>query len=315
MKGAMSQASVRARLAAIGLCFLTANINAESLNDWVLDLAAVPGAPAGAGKVTGIVGLEFDGLFHSVANTTSAVGLPSFGDTVDIDLLLGVTAFLAEVSSPGSGAGYGSFLHDASGTQELNRTFEVTGRVTTSHTLLAMNPSIGCTVVFGCFSNDAGGLDIYIDFSPNGNTHFDGTGGVGLDDGALIATFELIPQDLGGVINLAGESPSSAMFYLAANPFGALQDAAFRPLAVNETLAFTNSTMNVDPDGNGLPDTQVSIASPIGPCGIGSPLDSCSREFGSFALGGTLAPVPLPSAVVLLVSAAVCFGFTTRFQR
>jgi hypothetical protein len=301
-----------AALVAAGLVSLAGGAQAAIIvNDWQIDLGAL-GATAGGnftgfgvfGPPTGITQLSFDALFHGVAAGPIA---PGTLQTVDV---------LGKVTAATGSAG---IFTNTTTNALLNvnvpgiNGFELTFGSTTTLQLLSVNPGTGQVLNShlgaGAGPNgvEANGiLNIYADVLGDaigvaGNTSAI-TGGAGFQDGLLIASFQIVnqfPLATGSFNTQTLDGQDDALFTLIANPFGILQDSAGNALAIDTTLAFTDSNTDADPDNNGILDTApTAFPATLGPClpsGLQSPGNTCGNENGSFSIA-----VPEPGTLALL---------------
>ncbi len=289
------QSLIKAAAVAVPLS-MAANANAAIMvDDWGIDLSGI-----GGGIVTGIDEVTYNGLYHSVTHTNIGGGAdPTIGDMFTVDALLTMTSFVGDS---------GVFI--AGGGKFLNGDYEITAVVTTDHTFTPLNPGVGCLSIIGCFSNDGGTIDLYLDAGTNSNTSINGTGGLGFDDGTKIATFTMIPGPHGGTVDFGTfDGNANASFELTFNS-GALLDSTNNPLAIGSTLAFTDSNIDSDPDSNGVRDTTVAAGSLLGICGNSS-FDTCGKEDGSVVLRR----IPEPSTLALFGIGAVGFGLANRRRK
>jgi hypothetical protein len=326
-----------AALAAAGLmCAAGAAQAVIIVNDWKIDLGGLgdlagtgdnwtgfgvlgdTGVPPGSG---GIDQLTFNALFRST-NTAIAVGGTQTNDVVgNVTSALGDAGVIIQTGTGGVGTGH-----------VLNLDFEITFANTSSTTIVALLPGgVVQTSHRGAgFGPDGitqnGILEIWADVVAGaGNT--DGglqantnpvTGGQGMRDGVLVATFEVIDQFplATGAFNTASlDGADDALFKLLTNNFNILTDQFGNPLAAGSTLAFNNANTDADDDNNGIRDTDPANF-PVGIGGTSCPaapqnvLDSCGIEDGSFNLA-----VPEPGTVALLGVMSIGLAVSLRRRR
>lgn len=285
-----------------------------SLNDWRIDLGGLGdltgigeddftgygvlgavGTPAGS---NGIDAMTFNALYAARGTFTGPGGLPAVGDTQNTDLAGFATTFLGDA---------GSIPLTSTG-KFLNFDFEVTFVATTTQRIAIAMP-VTVTDHLGAGSGPDGFapngiLEVYANILPTRTGHNTGvkantsqvTGGAGMDDGTLIATFQIVPTALSGSFNpFAFDGQDDSTWQMLTNDYGIITDMFGIALVAGETLAFTDSNTDADPNNNGVRDATPSGGLFAGICGT-TISNSCGVEDGSFEM----AQVPEPGSLALL---------------
>jgi len=291
------------------------------LNGWKIDLGAIGNlGPAqdnftGYGVVDGaIVGsnginsMTYNALYHANGVFTGPVVIPGQGPTAAVG-----DTYTTNVAGVATGYVGDAGLIPLSSTLKIaNFDFEITFVATTTQVITTVNPMTFVTTNAhlpagagpdGFATN--GFLNIYADALTTGNnagvkanTSLGAAGGAGMNDGVLIATFEIqYGGPLTGSFNpgaLDGQDDSD--WLLVSNPYGALLGPDGTPLNPGFTFAFTNSNTDGDDDNDGLFNSQPNSGLFAGLCGLPQSNGiNCGIEDGSFNLA-----VPEPGSLALL---------------
>lgn len=327
-----------AALCTVGLIggFGSAHAGSINLSNWQINLGLIGATAAGydnftgfgvfgqtTGGVKGIDEMSFDSIFHSVTVSGGVFPFPAPGDLDTVDTLGQITQ-----AKNASGS-----VNRTTTIKRLNEDFELTFTSTTTQ-LITSFPDIdgnqtnqhlgagtgpvglarssdnlsplanGYLNVYADRIDGAAGLDV---IGATANTS-QFTGGGGMNDGLLIATFRVLPAagNSGNFNNspAALDGSDDASFELvwqySVAGVGVLQDSLGISLALGSTLGLTDSNIDGDPDGNQVIDTAPTGYAPLG-SGLGScgstAFSICGVENGSFILA---TQVPEPGTMTLL---------------
>ncbi len=303
---------------AAGIIGATTSANAAVLiNGWKINLGGigVPGddfSGAGVfGPPTGLDQLSFDALFHTATTLDAGPAGLSVGDRQTANVLGAVT----------QATGSSGFVTMTNTGLVLNTDFEITFESTTTTQVDTTTPipPFGPGDVFATNSHLGPGtgpagvtpngfLNLYADIintsallgiadnvGATANTS-PTTGGGGMDDSYLLATFQIVPQTSSGSFNtVALDGQDDATFVMTFNS-GAIEDGLGFDLPIGATLAFADANTDVDPDNNGLFDTNplgLATVVGVGSCVVpGDPTNNCGTENGSVVLANQTVPEP-----------------------
>ena len=241
------------------------------VENWVIDLGSIGNVaqddftgfgvfgPKPVAASNGIESLAFQALYHAVIAGPLAAGTLQHTD---------VAGNVTSATGP-NGA-----ISASTTAKVLNSDFELTFISTTTQVLLGAPDPITGVVLTSHLGAGAGPnslatnglLNIYADVITGvpgqdktgtfANTSFT-TGGAGMNDGFLIATFEILNaygQPTGSFNPSALDGQDDASFKLIFNS-GAVKDSDGNALELGRTLAFIDSNTDADPDGNGVRNT------------------------------------------------------------
>jgi hypothetical protein len=306
------------------------------VDNWTVDLAAIGNLGAGGDNWTGygvygtngtmgVNQLAFQSLYHTIIAGPIAPGTLQNTDTLGVITqavnqagLVGATTTGAllnntNLGNPPTSLKTFELTFATTTTQQLISIDPITGIVTTSHLGVGAGPN-------GVVSN--GMLNIYADIC-TGSGNGDGslcantsttTGGAGMQDGLLIASFAVV--DAGGLgTGSFNNAPSAldgqddASFVMTYNYGGIIQNSLGNPLAPGATLAFTASNTDADNDNNQKIDTVPSGwgTRGLGACGT-TTTNNCGVENGTV----NLQAVPEPATLALVGAAMVGLGISRR---
>lgn len=301
-----------------------------AVNGWKVDLGAigVVGSETFTGfgvlgdgfGFTGINAMTFNALYHAngvftgPANSNGPTAAP--GDIQTTNLAGIATDFIGSSGSiPLTSASKVKGIDFeltfvASTTQMITTAAPVTFITTTTH--------LPATFAAGGFALN-GILEVYADSLTGpadplkGNTSTGASGGTGLNNGVLIATFQIIPSGpaTGSFNPSALDGQDDSLWMMLTNPYNAILDSSNNPLLPGVTLAFTNSNTDGDDDNDGILNTNpTSGLFAGGQCALPQTnAVTCGIEDGSF----NLEKLPEPGSLGLLgLGLAGLFGARRR---
>jgi hypothetical protein len=263
------------------------------------------GIPAGS---NGINSMTYNALYYANGVFTGPVAIPgqgptaAVGDKYDTNLAGVATSFVGDAG----------IIPVTSTGKIANFDFEITFVATTTQIVTSVNPMTFVTTnghlpagagADGFTTN--GFLNVYADVLTAGNnsgakanTSLGAAGGTGMDDGVLIATFEIqYGGPLTGSFNPSAlDGQDDADWLLVYNPYGVLQGPDLDALVPGFAFGFTNSNTDGDDNNNGILDSQPNSGLFAGLCGLPQSNGiNCGVEDGSFNLA-----VPEPGSLALL---------------
>lgn len=326
-----------AALCTVGLIggFGSAHAGAINLGNWQINLGLIGATAAGyddftgfgvfgqtTGGVKGIDEMSFDAVFHSVTVSGGVFPFPAPGDLDTVDTLGQVTQ-----AKNASGS-----VNRTTTIKRLNEDFELTFTSTTTQVVTSF-PDINGNQTnqhLGAGTGPAGLAKSGDNLSPLANGYLniyadriDGaagdvtgvtantsqiTGGAGMNDGLLIATFRVLPaagnsgnfNNSSAALDGSDDASFELVWQYSVAGVGVLQDAFGIPVPLSTTLGLTDSNTDIDPDGNSIIDTiptgYAPLGSGLGSCGTGA-FNVCGVENGSFVLA---TQVPEPGTMTLL---------------
>jgi hypothetical protein len=268
----------------------------------------------------GINQLAFTGLYQSTQTTYAAGGTQ-------------LTNLAGDVTQAQGDAGN---ILQTSTSKVLNLDFEITFVSTTSQSIDSVDPGTGVAVTSHLSAGSGadgfttnGQLDIYIDNITSTVGNKSGANAVadpnaalagqGLQDGVLVASFQIIPQSATGSFNPginALNGQDNALFELIDNPFDAILvdlGAGYVSAPLGTTLAFTDADTNADPDNNDVTDSNF-IYGPFADvtCTLDDPTaGACGQESGTFKLER----VPEPGSLALIGLGVAAMGASLRRRK
>ena len=281
------------------------------LDDWQIDLSAVPGQGL-TGVVAPIDEITFRGIAHNSTTDFDMNGFISPGDFLRIDGLGTATGFF--------GNGSNNFI--SSDGEVLTLDYEMTFDFSVG----AVSTGFGAGV--STFVHTAAGvggvdglLDFYIDGTPDSVLDLTPGGGAvaGNRNGALVATFSLLAGN-GGSVNVNPDvldGNDDATFELISAAPGVLLDKDGNDLGLlvaggsRVLIGFTDSNFDLDPDQNGLIDSGAPAGWGFADDTAGTPLDFFVTEDGSFVI----AEVPEPASLLSFAAVGLMGVFSRRRRR
>ena len=284
--------------------FITSSASATIiLNNWTLDVGGIDGLIDSDGYLyTDVDQIGFTGAAHSVTNFGTGAGFTE-GIIYATDMI--------GASNPTDGLGQTQFVYGGNILDGFEMTFEfkVESQVTAATADFFSWTHTGVGDVAGSATDNSGNirdlasLNIYIDNLNDGSgLQSDRDTGLGFDDGALIATFQVLPGDGGIYNNATSDGSDDATFELLWAETGVFsylgQDLSeWTSGGSPVTLAITDSNFDGDDNDNGVLDSTYGNNYWTVPANQ-TPFNYVASEDGSASVGY----VPEPTTLLL-------FGF------
>ncbi len=303
------------------------------IDSWTIDLEGIPGME-GYGQITDIDEFEYLGISHSVLNDTNGNFTPEVGEVYEVDGVLVMTNL--------TGGGFPRPLTTTG--KVLNLDFEITMVYQVSDEILYIDFTTGTTELIHLGATaERGQFHIFVDTldgtgnpatNPNrANTELNpgnGSGGGGMQDGVLVASFDVQTGD-GGMIDafmgVDGVYPNldgfdDATFDFVSGLSGVLFDEHGNDMTLGELgdqlIAIRDLSYDFDPDNNDIVDSGPPAGWAItgfeNQGGGGSHLDFYALFDGSSVLASNVV-VPEPGTLTLLGASILCLLFHTCRRR